>query len=316
MKHGETVCVFSEREEISLELLAVGRKLTDRSLVSVAAEPGESVARAQIAHGAAQAFVIDPVPAADPGDLHVEALLHVVERSAPAVVLIGATTHGTEVAARLAQRLAVGCASECTELSSGEGGLHVERTYMGRFIAREVVETRPAVATVQPRRFAPPEPDASREGELHRLTLDVAPSRTPLVDTRHRERSGVPIDRADVVVAVGRGLKSKEDLRAIEALARALGGVVGASRPLTDDLEWLPPDVKIGLSGVTVKPKLYVACGISGQIEHEVGMRESGVVVAVNSDPSAPIMRRADYCVTGDLHEIVPALIAAVESLR
>ena len=102
----------------------------------------------------------------------------------------------------------------------------------------------------------------------------------------------------------------------IEDLARALGGVVGASRPLTDDLEWLSPEVKVGLSGITVKPRLYIACGISGQIEHNVGMRESGVVVAINSDPAAPIMQQADYCITGDLHEIVPALIKAVEALR
>ena len=88
--------------------------------------------------------------------------------------------------------------------------------------------------------------------------------------------------------------------------------MVGASRPLTDDLQWLSPDHKVGLSGVTVKPKLYIACGISGQIEHNVGMRESGVVVAINNDPAAPIMQQADYCITGDLHEVVPALIEAI----
>jgi electron transfer flavoprotein alpha subunit len=235
---------------------------------------------------------------------------------APSVVLIGATTHGTEVASRLAQRLSVGCASECTELASRNGELHVERATLGRFVSREVIETRPAIATVQARRFTPPQPDASRKGELHRLTTDLAPARTSIIDTRHREGSHVAIDKADVVVAVGRGLKGRNELRMIEELARALGGVVGASRPLTDDLEWLSPEVKVGLSGITVKPRLYIACGISGQIEHNVGMRESGVVVAINSDPAAPIMQQADYCITGDLHEIVPALTKAVEALR
>jgi electron transfer flavoprotein alpha subunit len=101
----------------------------------------------------------------------------------------------------------------------------------------------------------------------------------------------------------------------IEDLARALGGVVGASRPLTDDLRWLPPEAKVGLSGVTVRPRLYVACGISGQIEHNVGMREAGIVVAINSDPNAPIMSQADYRVVADLHEVVPALTRALDGL-
>ncbi len=116
-------------------------------------------------------------------------------------------------------------------------------------------------------------------------------------------------------MAVGRGLGRKEDLSLVEEVAAALGGVVGASRPLTDDLQWLAADVKIGLSGATVRPRLYVACGISGQIEHTVGMRESGVVVAINSDPGAPIMREADYRVVGDLHAILPALARSIRDL-
>ena len=316
MTRAPEVCVFSERHDVALELLAAGRDLTDSDLVSIVVDwDGETGAAEQIACGAARAFLIRDVGGAEASDLHVEALRQVVDRVAPAVVLIGATTHGTEVASRLAQRLGVGCASECTELDLRNGQLIVERRYLGRFVSREIVETRPAIVTVQPRRFAPPRADPSREGELQRLEIDVDPSRAPVVDTRHRERSSVAIDKTDVVVAIGRGLRSREDLRMVEELARALGGVVGASRPLTDDLEWLPPDVKIGLSGVTVKPKLYIACGISGQIEHNVGMRDSGVVVAINSDPGAPIMQQADYCITGDLHEIVPALIRAVERL-
>jgi electron transfer flavoprotein alpha subunit len=317
MTHQDVVCIFSERQEIALELLAAGRELTDGELIAITSDADDDASvKELIARGATRVFLIEPVDGAQTGDLHVEALAQVVDRTAAAAVLIGATTHGTEVASRLAQRLTVGCASECTALARRDGELHIERTFMGRFISREVIETRPAIATVQPRRFTPPQADASRNGEPQRLRVEVAPSRTPVVATRHREQSSVAIDKAEVVVAIGRGLKDKDDLRMIEELARALGGVVGASRPLTDDLEWLSPDVKVGLSGVTVKPKLYIACGISGQIEHNVGMRESGVVVAINSDPAAPIMQQADYCITGDLHEIVPALIKAVEALR
>jgi electron transfer flavoprotein alpha subunit len=210
----------------------------------------------------------------------------------------------------------VGCASECTALTCSNGELIVERACLGRFIARQVIETRPAIATVQLRRFTPLAPDGTRIGEVRRLTIEVPASRTPTRETRRRERSSVAIDKVEVVVTIGRGLKSRDDLGMIEELARTLGGAVGASRPLTDDLEWLPSDVKIGLSGVTVKPQLYIACGVSGQIEHNVGMRESVVVVAINNDPAALIMQQADYCVVGDLHEIVPALIEAIGVAR
>ncbi|MHC5211032.1 MAG: electron transfer flavoprotein subunit alpha/FixB family protein [Planctomycetota bacterium] len=318
MNSQDGVCTFSERHEVALELLAAGRELTDGELIAIAAESeNDAGARELLACGATRVLSIEPVHGAAAGDLHVEALERALDQEGPAAVLIGATKHGTDVASRLAQRLTLGCASECTALARRDGALHIERTCMGRFISREVVGTRPALATVQPRRFSPPRADASRTADPPQpLRVDVAPSRTPIVDTRHREPSSLAIDKADVVVAIGRGLRGKRDLRMIEELARTLGGVVGASRPLTDDLEWLSPTVKVGLSGITVKPKLYIACGISGQIEHNVGMRESGVVVAINSDPAAPIMSQADYCITGDLHEIVPALIEAVESLR
>jgi electron transfer flavoprotein alpha subunit len=288
----------------------------DDGVVSVSEGTDEAGPLEQIAHGADEAFLIEPVAGAHAGDLHVAALRQVLDRTAAEVLLVGATAHGTEVASRVAQGLTVGCASECTALARDNGQLVVERVCLGRFISRQVIETRPAIATVQPRRFAPPERDGARKGEVRRLTIDVPASRTPILETRCRERSSVAIDKVDVVVAIGRGLRSRTDLRMIEELARALGGAVGASRPLTDDLEWLPSDAKVGLSGVTVKPKLYIACGISGQIEHDVGMRESGVVVAINNDPGAPIMQQADYCIVGDLHKIVPALIEAVEAMR
>jgi len=312
------VCVFSERQDLVLELLSVGRELAGGdALLSVAVGPdAQSDAHEQIACGADEVFVLESVEGAQAADLHVEALRQIVERSRAEILLIGATAHGCEVASRVAQRLNVGCASECTELTRRGEELVIERACLGRFVCRQVIAKRPAIATVQPRRFAAADPDPGRKGKLQRPTIEVPRSRVSVLDTRPREKSGVPIDRADVVVAVGRGLRSRDELPMIEELARALGGVVGGSRPLTDDLEWLPSDAKVGLSGVTIKPRLYVACGISGQIEHNVGMRESGVVVAINSDRAAPIMRQADYCITGDLHEVVPALIEAVGKLR
>jgi electron transfer flavoprotein alpha subunit len=123
----------------------------------------------------------------------------------------------------------------------------------------------------------------------------------------------VLLEKARVVVAAGRGLRRREDLEIVTRLARALGGEVGASRPVTDDLQWLPSDAKVGLSGHTIRPELYVALGISGQLEHIVGMRESRVVVAINTDPGAPIFAESDYNVVGDLYAVIPALLRALE---
>ena len=147
-------------------------------------------------------------------------------------------------------------------------------------------------------------------------SLEAPPPRVRVVETRPRATSQVALGEADALVAVGRGLRRREDLDVVRDLADAVGGVLVATRPLTDDLKWLPVDVKVGLSGQTVKPELYVACGISGQIEHVVGMRESRLVVAVNTDPNAPIMREADLCVVGDLYEVVPALARAIRRQR
>jgi electron transfer flavoprotein alpha subunit len=317
MKQPSSVCVFSERQDIALELLSAGRALAGEDAVVsiVVGHDGDENARNQLAHGANTAYVVHPSEGVDPVEVQIGALRQTLARLGSDIVLIGATAHGTEIASRLAQRLGVGCASECTRLDRRDGRLVVEKTCLGRFIARQVIESRPAIASVQPRRFEPL-PRNDNGGEIERLEVEAPATRTPIVDTRQRVTSNIRIDKADVVVGVGRGLRSRDDLRMIEELARVLGGVVGASRPLTDDLQWLQPDCKVGLSGVTVKPKLYIACGISGQIEHNVGMRESGVVVAINNDPAAPIMQQADYCITGDLHEVVPALIETVRKMR
>ena len=124
------------------------------------------------------------------------------------------------------------------------------------------------------------------------------------------------ISRAEVIVSAGRGVKAMDDLKQLERLALLLGGTLAGSRPLTGDVDWLPVDRRIGLSGQTVKPNLYIACGISGQIEHIVGMKGTRTVVAINNDPKAPIHGEADYSIIGDLYEVVPALIQACENAK
>ena len=315
MKRSGNVVVFSERQDVGIELLSAARLLAGEStVVTLIRSDNAHLVREQVEHGADVAIVLGPFNDADPVELALEALNQTLLPYDPDVVLIGATAHGTEVASRFAQRHGLGCASECTALDRLDGRLVIERTCLGRFVERKVIVSRPAVATVQPRRFEPTLRDEARTGEIERLVVEDLPDRMPVLETRRRGKSNVRIDKADVVVGVGRGLCSRKDLNMIEELANTLGGVLGASRPLTDDLHWVNPDRKIGLSGITVAPRLYIACGISGQIEHHVGMRESGVVVAINKDPDAPIMRQADYCIQGDLHEIVPALTKAIRN--
>lgn len=313
------VCVHSERGEVGLELLAPGRALADQMGAGLAAllvgSGAETEAREHLSRGADCALVVPPGPGSPGTDFEVEAMARAIAHLQAQAALIGATAAGTEVAARLAQRLGVGCAGDCSEVEFRDGSLRIARRHLGRFVCRQIVESRPALATVPPGRFEIPESREPADGRIERLRVDAPAARLRLVGTRPRERSRVRIDRSEIVVAVGRGLGRKEDLSMVEEVAAALGGAVGASRPLTDDLQWLPADVKIGLSGATVRPRLYVACGISGQIEHTVGMRESGVVVAVNSDPGAPIMQEADFCVVGDLHAILPALARIVRDL-
>jgi electron transfer flavoprotein alpha subunit len=131
-----------------------------------------------------------------------------------------------------------------------------------------------------------------------------------------RVRSAVDVTKANVIVAAGRGVKKKEDLALLEKLATALGAVLAGSRPLTGDVDWLPIDRRIGLSGQTVKPNLYIACGISGQIEHIVGMKGARTVVAINNDPKAPIHAEADYSIVSDLYDVIPAFLEAYQRAR
>lgn len=289
-----TVLVASERPEAAAELLAVARTLSRGRLVALATEAGDLVARG------ADLVLVGPIGA----------LAEAVARERPDLVLVGATVLGNEAAARLAQRLGVGCASHCLALDSD---LQVERrVYGGRFLSREALLGRPRVATVALRRVDPPPADSGRTGEVR----DLGVAEPPVVAVQPRPRSAVDVSRAPVVVAAGRGVRRREDLALLERLASALGGELAGTRPVTDELGWLPPDRRIGLSGRTVRPRLYVACGVSGQVEHVVGMRDAGTVVAVNSDPRAPIHAEADYSLVADLYEAVPRLLALLEGRR
>jgi len=306
--------LFSESSEVLAELLTAAKEVAPGGPVIVAAVGAEGEVRAEdaLARGASEALLIGEAIAEPVGaEVLAGALVAAVSARGPETILVGATRTGTEVAARLAQALELPCASDCMAFRLEGDALAVERrVYGGRFVAQQILEGRPRIVTVPPRRFARAEKSgAPAGGAVHRLAVDLP---EPLVRTRAaaaRSPSAVDVTKAEVIVAAGRGVKRREDLALLEQLAEALGGVLAGSRPLTGDLDWLPVDRRIGLSGQTVKPNLYIACGISGQIEHIVGIKGARTVVAINNDPKAPIHAEADYSVIGDLYEVVPALI-------
>ena len=232
------------------------------------------------------------------------------------VVVLPATVRWREVAARLGVRLGGGCTTDVMRLQRVENGtVHADRLLYGGLVVATVELLPPAVVTTAVSSAPGLGPTASAPGTPH----DARPRdpRKRLLDRRPLAPEGPGGEQQDLsmasrIVAVGRGLRRREDLGLIEDLAAALGAEIACTRPVADDLGWLPEERKVGLSGRTVRPSLYVAVGVSGAIQHLVGMRESGVVVAINVDPRAPILRAADFAIVADLYEVVPRLTAAL----
>jgi len=311
------VLVFCESAEVLAELLTAARDLGAATAGEVGAlivgPDGEAHADDMLARGAGCVLLAGE---AAPEPIGAEALAialgAAVRACEPETILVGGTRTGAEVAARVAQELGVPCASDCMSFRQDGDGLLVDRrVYGGRFVTKQVLEGRPRVVTVAPKRFARAEQGhAPAAGQVRRLPVDLPAPRVRPRAVARRSSSAGDVAKAEVIVAAGRGVKREEDLAQLEQLAEALGGMLAGSRPLTGDVDWLPVDRRIGLSGRTVKPNLYIACGISGQIEHIVGIKGARTVVAINNDPKAPIHAEADYSVIGDLYEIVPALTA------
>lgn len=312
MSEGKGVWVFSEEHDLALEMLGKGREIADKLQTELAAVLiGFNVqARADelIEHGVDKVYLVDSKVLER---FQVEAYLGVLHDLAvnyqPEVMLIGSTRNGRPLAARLATRLEAGCVPDCARLSVDEKGRLVgERiTYGGSAAAKIAFKTKPQIVTVPARAFEKPEP-RDRSGQVIRQDVKVQVPKTTIVNVKPLEISSVRLEDAEVIVSCGRGLEKKEDVGLLDDLASVLGGVVGNSRPLAEDRKWFTEWV--GLSGHKVKPKLYIACGISGVIQHVAGIRDAKVIVAINKDEQAPIFEVADYGVVGNLYEVLPAL--------
>ncbi|MCK5593561.1 electron transfer flavoprotein subunit alpha/FixB family protein, partial [Candidatus Bathyarchaeota archaeon] len=317
MGENKEVWVFSEKYDLTLEMIGKGREITDKLQTELAAvligSNMQEKANELIKCGADKVYLIDNAALKR---FQAEAYLSILHSLAadykPDILLIGSTKNGKPLAARLATRLETGCISDCVRLGVDEkGGLIGERiTYGGNAVAKVTSRSKPQIATVPARVFEKLEPQ-DRNGEVVRLDAKIEEPRTEVVETKPLKVSSVNIEESEVIISCGRGLEKKEDKALLEELATILNGQVGNSRPLAEDRKWFTEWV--GLSGHIVKPKLYVACGISGVIQHVAGIRDAKTIVAINSDPEAPIFEVADYGDIGDLYEILPALTKALE---
>jgi electron transfer flavoprotein alpha subunit len=311
------IMVYSEKHELTLEMLGKGREIADKLRTELAAVLiGYNVqekANELIKHGADKVFLVD-----NQALMHFQiesylSILHsLITNYKPETVLIGSTRNGKPLAARLATRLQTGCIPDCNRLSVDERNrLVCERiTYGGNAVAKMTFKTKPQIATIPPRTFEKIQPQ-ERSGQIIKFDAKIEEPKTEIIETKPLQVSAVRIEDADVIVSCGRGLEKKEDTALLEELAQILNGQVGNTRPLAEDRKWFTEWV--GLSGHKVKPKLYIACGISGVIQHVAGIRDAKVIVAINKDENAPIFEVADYGVVGNLYEILPALKEALK---
>ena len=313
---GSDVWVFSERKDLVFELLWKGRELADGlgvRLCAVILDAGlQGEADSFIQCGADKVFVIEsPALEGSSPEPSTDAICNLASQYAPQVLMVGSTKKGNDIAARVATRLETGVIANCLSVRLDKEArliLADRPSYGGILTSTETCITKPQILTITPRIFEPAAPRENQQGEVVRTEMSLKPSKSRVVRTAPKQIKGVKLEDAKIIVAVGRGLAKKEDVGIVEELARVLGGEVGCSSPLAEDLKWLPAEQLVGLTGHKVKPKLYLACGLSGQAQHITGMRDSHVVVAINNDPEAPIFQQSDYCIVGDMYEVVPAL--------
>ena len=304
-------------KNISFEVISTGKKLVETTggpLTAAVLGASVSAMASQAAeYGADRILVVDDDGLKDGlADACIQAVAQLVAASDPSVVLIGATSLGKDIAARLSARLNAPLAMDCVDVrADGDRIVATRPMYGGKVLADVSLSGSPAIVAIRPRAMeAVAAPGA---GKVEKVAVSLDETTLSLVE-KHMETGKVELTEADVVVTGGRGMGG-DDFAVVEALAKALGGAVGASRSAVDE-GWRPVSDQVGQTGKVVAPNLYIACGVSGAIQHLAGMASSRVVVAINKDPEAPIFSKCDFGVVGDLFEVIPALTAEIEKLK
>jgi electron transfer flavoprotein alpha subunit len=323
------VWVFVEQTEgeparVSLELLSKGRELADKlDVVLTAFLLGESVqdtAKELIFFGADEVVVADHSLLRDyRTELYTDIISEQVMARKPEVLIVGASPIGRDLAPRLSFRLNAGCTADCTGLDIDEENrlfVSTRPAFGGNVMATIICpEHRPQMSTVRPGVMALPEKDDSRTGQIIdlELQLDEDACKVKILESVKGTSEGVNIQDAERIVAIGMGAGDKETFDMIKELAELLDGEVGATR-FAVEAGWVSHDRQIGQTGKTVRPELYVGCGISGAVQHTAGMSASKMIIAINKDPNAEVFKIADYGIVGDVRKVVPAIISELKN--
>lgn len=310
---------------VTFELLSEGRKLADELKEDLCAvlltDKNHNYEKELGAYGADKVYMVEHDELFEYNtDIFSTVIVSLVNRHKPSAMLYGASIQGRDLAPRVASTLYVGLTADCTALAIKDGLMLQSRPAFGGNIMADILSpnSRPQLATVRPNVMKMAEPVLGRAAVVVRETakLDKSLRRVKVLERKITRDSGaVRIESAGVIVSGGRGMKTKEKFKQLEELSGLLGGVVGASRAAVD-LGFKEKTHQVGQSGATVSPKLYLSFGISGAVQHIVGMKASDVIIAVNKDPNAPIFNVAKYGIVGDAHEIVPKLIEALKKQK
>jgi electron transfer flavoprotein alpha subunit len=318
------VLVLGEAREgslrnVSFEAIAAAKTVAEGGeVVGVLVGASVSALGMELIHNGADRVVVveDEKLSLYTSDGYAQALLAVLDQEKPEGLVLGHTSLGKDLSPRIAGKLASGLISDATAVEVAGGNVVFTRPiYSGKAFEKKIVTDGLIFATVRPNNIAPLEKDESRSGEVSTLSVEIKDLRAIIKEVVRKASEGVDLSEAKVVISGGRGVKSADGFEPLKELANVLGGAVGASRGACD-ADYCDYSLQIGQTGKVVTPDLYIACGISGAIQHLAGMSNSKVIVAINKDPEANIFKVADYGIVGDLFEVVPLLTEEFKKLK
>lgn len=325
------VWVFAEQrdgelQKISLELLGKGREIADKLNVSLTAvllgDKTDSMVHELAAFGADKILVSEhPLLNHFTTDAYTKVICELVNERKPEIIFIGATYLGRDLGPRVAARLSTGLTADCTSLDIDDEtrNLLMTRPAFGGNLMATIVcnEHRPQMATIRPGVFEKLERQENRKYEIEKVNVNLSESdiRTKSLEVVKSNKTIIDIAEANIIVSGGRGVGCKENFALLEELADTLGGVVGGSRAAVEN-GWADKSIQVGQTGKTVRPTVYIACGISGAIQHLAGMQDSDYIIAINKDANAPIMKAANISIAGDFSKIIPEMITRINEIK
>lgn len=325
------VWVFVEQREgnimpVVFELLGEGRRLADEIGVNLCGvllgDDVDKLSKEVISHGADKVYIADSSLLKNyTTEGYAKVISEAIDELKPEIFLLGATHIGRDLAPRIASRVNTGLTADCTKLEIDPEDKKLKQTrpaFGGNIMATIICPNhRPQMSTVRPGVMKKGLKEEARKGIVSKLNISLKESdmRTRVIKKVVEKKDLISLTDANIIVAGGLGVGSKEGFEPLKKLADKLGGVVGASRAAVD-AGWIDRSYQVGQTGTTVKPTIYIACGISGAIQHMAGMQDSDMIIAINKNESAPILKAADYSIVGDLHEILPLMADSIDNIE